>query len=547
MQTATLPKVVTKIAANPSLAAKKNPNRPLNVAAYCRVSTDDEDQINSYNAQVAYYREKIMQNPKWRFVDIYADEGITGTLANKRDDFMRMIKDCEKGKIDLILTKSVSRYARNVVDSLSYVRKLKAMGVGVFFEEQNINSLTEESETYIGIYSVIAQSESENISANVSWGIHKRMQNGTYACRFNLLGYRRSEKTGEPYIIPEEAEIVRKIFNMYLDGASVVQIKAFLEGNGIKTRQRKDEWSTDTIRKMLQNEKYVGDVIYQKTFRTDPISKRTVINRGEKEKYLVSNNHPAIIDRDTFVQVQTEIARRSSKRKTSDKTTTELGKYSGKYALSEILVCGECGSPYKRKTWSQKGCDKRIYWRCLSRIEHGNKFCKGSKGIEEKKLHEAICSALKRGIEENKAVYSLIEANLTYAISSEESSFDVYSLEEHIAQKQAEASDLVKLSMKSGANAEKYEAEIAKMYSEIKALREQLKQAQEIMQKNTQTNEEVARISEWLNNRDLAFDEYDDVVVRRLVDTIKVNNDDTIILTLKSGIVISEGLESKKE
>lgn len=547
MQMATLPKVVTKIAANPALAAKKNPNRPLNVAAYCRVSTDDEDQINSYNAQVAYYREKIMQNPKWRFVDIYADEGITGTLANKRDDFMRMIKDCEKGKIDLILTKSVSRYARNVVDSLSYVRKLKAMGIGVFFEEQNINSLTEESETYIGIYSVIAQSESENISANVSWGIHKRMQNGTYACRFNLLGYRRSEETGEPYIIPEEADIVRKIFNMYLDGASVVQIKAFLEGNGIKTRQGKDEWSTDTIRKMLQNEKYAGDVIYQKTFRTDPISKRTVINRGEKEKYLVSNNHPAIVDRDTFVRVQTEIVRRSSKRKTSDKTTTELSKYSGKYALSEILVCGECGSPYKRKTWTQKGSEKRIYWRCLSRIEHGKKFCKSSKGIEEKKLHEAICSALKRGIEENKAVYSLIEANLTYAISGEESSFDVFSLEEHIAQKQAEASDLVKLSMKSGANAEKYEAEIAKMYSEIKVLREQLKQAQEIMQKNTRTNEEVARISEWLNDHDLAFDEYDDVVVRRLVDTIRMNSDDTITLTLKGGIVISEGLETEKD
>lgn len=177
----------------------------------------------------------------------------------------------------------------------------------------------------------------------------------------------------------------------------------------------------------------------------------------------------------------------------------------------------------------------------------GNKFCKGSKGIEEKKLHEAICSALKRGIEENKAVYSLIEANLTYAISGEESSFDVFSLEQHIAQKQEDARELVKLSMKSGANAEKYEAEIAKMYSEIKVLREQLKQAQEIMQKNTQANEDVVRISEWLNNQDFAFDEYDDVVVRRLVDTIKVNSDDTITLTLKGGIVISEGLECKKE
>ena len=543
MQTTVLPKVVTKIAANPALAAKKDSNRPLNVAAYCRVSTDDEDQLNSYNAQVAYYREKITQNPKWRFVDIYADEGITGTMANKRENFMRMIADCKKGKIDLILTKSVSRYARNVVDSLKYIRILKAMGIGIFFEEQNINSLTEESETYIGIYSVIAQSESENISANVSWGIHKRMQNGTYACRLNLLGYRRSKETGEPYIVPEEAEIVRKIFGMYLDGASVVQIKEYLEENGIRTRKGKTVWSRDTIYGMLHNEKYVGDVLYQKTYRTDPISKRVVVNHGEREKYLVSNNHPAIIDRDMFVRVQTEIARRACIRKTSDKTTTELGKYSGKYALSEILVCGVCGSPYKRKTWTQKGSEKRIYWRCLSRIEHGKKFCKKSKGIEEKRLHEAICRALKRGIEESGEVYSLIEANLTYAVSGKENSFDSFSLEQHIREKQTEAIDLMKLSMKSGANPEKYESEIAKINAEIKALREQLKQAEAIMKKATEANEEVARVSEWLKNHDVAFENYNDVVVRRLVESIKVNSDDTIILTLKGGIVIFENLK----
>ena len=183
METAVTPrqKIITKIEANPALVSRKNSNRPLNVAAYCRVSTDAEDQINSYRAQVSYYTEHISQNPKWRFVEVYADEGITGTMVKKRENFLRMIKDCEKGKIDMILTKSVSRFARNIVDSISYIRKLKAMGIGIYFEEQNIDSLKEDSETYIGIYSVMAQSESENISANVSWGIRKRMQNGTYA------------------------------------------------------------------------------------------------------------------------------------------------------------------------------------------------------------------------------------------------------------------------------------------------------------------------------------------------------------------------------
>lgn len=182
MQTATMPcqKIITKIEANPALVSRKNSNKPLNVAAYCRVSTDAEDQINSYHAQVSYYTEHIMQNPKWRFVKVYADEGITGTMVKKRDHFLEMIEDCEKGKIDMILTKSVSRFARNIVDSISYVRKLKAMGISIYFEEQNIDSLKEDSETYIGIYSVMAQSESENISMNVKWGITKRMQNGTY-------------------------------------------------------------------------------------------------------------------------------------------------------------------------------------------------------------------------------------------------------------------------------------------------------------------------------------------------------------------------------
>lgn len=544
--TMTAPRVVTKIAANPLLASRQNPNRPLNVAAYCRVSTDDEDQINSYNTQMSYYREKIMKNPKWRFVDIYADEGITGTLARKRDDFLRMIKDCEKGKIDLILTKSVSRYARNVVDSLSYIRKLKAMGIGIFFEEQNINSLTEESETYIGIYSVIAQSESENIGGNIRWGIHKRMQNGTYACRFNLLGYRRDETTKEPYIVPEEAEIVKKIFAMYLDGATTVQIKDYLEANGILTQKGKSEWSRDVIHSMLQNEKYVGDVIYQKTFRTDSISKHFVVNRGQKDKYLISNNHPAIIDRDTFMRVQTEIARRSNKRKTSDLTTTELGKYSGKYALSEILYCGECGSPYKRKTWSQKGYEKKIYWRCQSKVEHGDKYCKKAKGIEEHLLHRAICRALQKGIENSKEAYSLIKANLKYAITGSENTFDVFSIEQSISQKQAEVSDMVKLSMKSGGNAEKYEAEIARIYSEIMTLRQQLKQAQQAMQDSITANDEVARAIEWLDTHEIVFDKYDDVVARRLVDTIKVNSDDTITVYLKGGIEITESVYADK-
>lgn len=255
-------KKVRIIEADPELSKKNNTNRILKVAAYCRVSTDDEDQLNSYHTQKAYYTEHIKRNPRWRFAGIYADEGITGTQVKKRDEFLRMIDDCEDGKIDLILTKSVSRYARNIVDCISYIRKLKALGIGIYFEEQNINSLTEDSEVYIGIYGVLAQSESENISANVKWGINKRMQNGTYNCRFNLLGYRRDKETKEIYIVPEEAEVVKMIFQMYLQGKSLGQIKAYLESNEIKTINGKSVWDKSTVKGILINEKYIGDVIF---------------------------------------------------------------------------------------------------------------------------------------------------------------------------------------------------------------------------------------------------------------------------------------------
>lgn len=197
----------------------KNENALLRVAAYCRVSTDSDDQLESYKVQVAYYTDAIAKNQRWRFVDIYADEGITGTLASKRNAFMRMMRDCDKGKIDLILTKSVARFARNTVDSLRYVRKLKAQGVGVYFEEQCLDSLKADSEMFIGLHSVLAQAESENISANVRWGIQQRMKSGTFAFRYNLMGYRKGED-GLPEIEPEGAEYIRRIYAMYLEGKS---------------------------------------------------------------------------------------------------------------------------------------------------------------------------------------------------------------------------------------------------------------------------------------------------------------------------------------
>ncbi len=530
-------RTVTKIEANPLLTNHRNEFKQLRVAAYCRVSTDDDDQINSYKAQVDFYTEHICSNPKWRFAGIYADEGISGTLVSKRERFKDMIRDCEKGKIDLILTKSVSRFARNTVDSLNYVRKLKAMNIGVFFEEQNLNTLTVDSEMFVGLYSVIAQSESENISANVRWGIQQRMKKGTYAFRYNILGYRKGDD-GQPEIVPEEAEVIKKVFSLYLDGYSVNQIVEYLEGKGIENKSGKTKWSKATIQNMLSNEKYVGDMLMQKTFRTDCISKKTKKNNGEMPKYLVSNNHPAIIDRDTFKLVQLERSRRSAKNKKSDFSITESGKYSGKYALSEILICGDCGSPYRRRMSCSHG-KKRVYWRCINRIEHGTKFCSKSISIEEDKLHEAICRALTKSLPNKDEVIKVINTVLEYAFMQEDRVLNKYNIEVNIKQLQSEADILMERAMSTEGDTEKYFVELEKIYQKIKALREQL----ELLQLDTDSkssNVEINRIKSLFENENLCFTEYNDVVVRRIIDCIRVMDDKSILITLKGGIEIKE-------
>lgn len=265
----------------------------LRVAAYCRVSTDNEEQINSYNAQKNYYTQRIEENPEWEMAGIFADEGISGTSLKKRNEFNKMIAACKRGRIDMILTKSISRFARNTVDCLNTVRKLKAEGIGVIFEKENINTLTQTSEFMITLFSAFSQAESESLSKNVSWGMQKSMEAGKVNFQFaHLLGYRRGAD-GQPEIVPEEAETVRKIYRRYLEGAALTQIANELNADNISTPSGKGKWSMQMVRGILANEKYCGDALLQKTFITDCISKKVKKNNGEKPMYYVENNHPA--------------------------------------------------------------------------------------------------------------------------------------------------------------------------------------------------------------------------------------------------------------
>ena len=393
--TATAPRVIT-IPPNPEMVRAKAVQRQLRVAAYCRVSTDDEEQLTSYEAQQTYYTDKIMTNPKWTMAGIFADEGITGTSATKRPEFLRMIRMCKQGKIDLVLVKSISRFARNTVDCLNYIRALRALGIAVIFEKENINTMETDSEMLITMMGAFAQAESESISGNVSWGIRQAMREGKVVMQYkHLYAFERGED-GKPRIIPAQAEVVRQIYKMFLAGHSVRMIKCELERQGIPSSHGGKSWSESVIRGILKNEKYCGDALMQKTYTQDFISKKQLPNRGELPMYLVRDHHEGIVSRDTFNAAKAEFSRRNAGRAPSQKLApTGRSCYSGKYALTERLVCGECVTLYRRCVWNKRG-QKNAVWRCASRIDYSTKYCHDSPTIYERPLQAAILAAINK-------------------------------------------------------------------------------------------------------------------------------------------------------
>ena len=314
------------------------------VAGYARVSTDNDDQANSYEAQVDYYEHYINNHDGWQYVDIYTDEGISGTSTKHREGFNHMIADALSGRIDLIVTKSVSRFARNTVDSLTTVRKLKDKGVEVFFEKENIWTLDSKGELLSTIMSSLAQEESRSISENVTWGQRKRFADGKVNMPFkNFLGYDRGSDDS-PVINPEQAETVRRIYRQYLDGMSIP------DADGILTPRRKHNWSHTTIQSILTNEKYKGDALLQKSFTVDFLTKEIKPNHGEVPQYYVTGSHPAIIDPETWELTQAELTDRGTGRR--ERTFT------GK------VYCAHCGAAYGSKTWHSTSKYRAVIWQC---------------------------------------------------------------------------------------------------------------------------------------------------------------------------------------
>ncbi len=523
-----------------SCEENKQAAKCLRVAAYCRVSTDDEEQKTSYEAQIGYYTEKINSNPEWQMAGIFADKGISGTQAQKRPEFLKMIRLCRQRKIDVILTKSLSRFARNTVDSLGYIRELRALGIAVISEKENINTLTAESEMLITIMSCFAQAESESISKNVSWGVRQSFKNGNVPMQYaRLLGYRKGHD-GNAEIIPEEAEVVKEIYRCYLDGMSMNLIADRLNEKGLTTKGGSSPYRKMVVQRILTNEKYTGDALLQKTYVTDCITKKMRKNNGELPMYLVKNHHEPIISRSDFNRVQEEMARRSSKRTIADKLTkTGLGKYSAKYALSELLICGECGEHYRRVTWTAKGF-KEIKWRCVSRIQYGKKKCHSSPTVDEQALHRAIVSAINEFCEVKDDVAKALRESITEVLDPNQNG-SIQAAQQRIDELVRNMDELIRLATVPE-TAVTAMADIEKFSEEMKALREFIETEKAKKATTTRSSAELNAVLERLEHEEFTMTEYDDVTVRQLIEKITVESKDTITVTFKGSFEVRKEL-----
>jgi site-specific DNA recombinase len=535
-------KNVSIIPANPQALRGSTRKNKLRVAAYCRVSTELEEQQSSYQAQIDYYTAKINANKDWTMVGIFADEGITGTLAKKRTEFLKLMNLCEKGKVDLVLTKSISRFSRNTLDCLGYIRKLKEKGIPIIFEKECINTMQMASEMTISLLGSFAQAESESISKNVTWGKRQSFRNGKVTFQYSrFLGYEKGED-GQPKIVPEEAAIVKRIFQSYLSGYSIAKIKSELEAEGIISGTGKKVWSTNAIRYMLQNEKYIGDALLQKTYITDFITKKSKKNQGEIPQYYVTGNHEGIISKELFNLVQEEIARRASKRKVSQKATkTEQGKYSSKYALSELLVCGGCGARYRRVTWARNG-KKKIVWRCISRLEYGTKYCKESPTIEEYRLQDAIMKAICGFVEDKDELIDTLKHSLSVALGAEDNTIDTAAVYARIEELDSVMMDLVELSSHSSASADYFDTKFKEISDERTELQNRLRDHEQRQVIDQNNNARMKELFEILEQANFNLNEYDEALVKQLIAKVTVVSAEKIQITFKGGFEIEQQL-----
>lgn len=502
-------------------ARKQEEEKPkLRVAAYCRVSTDSDEQATSYEAQVEHYTEYIKKNPEWEFAGIYADDGISGTNTKNREEFNRLIKDCETGTIDMVITKSISRFARNTLDCLKYIRRLKEKNIPVFFEKESINTMDAKGEVLITIMASLAQQESQSLSQNVKLGLQYRYRQGKVQINHNrFLGYTK-DADGNLIIDPEQAEIVKRIYREYLEGLSMDKIAAGLERDGILTGAGGKRWHTSTINKILRNEKYIGDALLQKTYTTDFLNKTRVKNNGIVPQYYVEGNHEAIIPKDIFLRVQEELVRR---RVVKTSANGKKRSYSCNHCFAQIIICGECGEMFRRLHWNNRGV-KSIVWRCTSRLESTGVECH-ARTVNETVLENVVVQAINKLLGDKSTYQTQLQQNIAKVIrNAQKNTAD--EIDEQLLELQKEL-------LKKANNKEAYD-EIA---DQIFKLREQ---RQQCTVDTAARDAQIARINDlqdYIKKQRTDLEAFDETLVKRWLKQITVW-EDHFTVELKSGLSI---------
>ncbi len=517
-------KKIKKIEATKPLYSNnfQNYSRKRHVAAYARVSTDKEEQESSFDAQVSYYTQKIQANPQWVFVEVYADEGITGTSMKKRDGFNRMIKDALDGKIDLILTKSVSRFARNTVDSLTTVRKLKDKGVEVYFEKENIYTLDSKGELLITIMSSLAQEEARSISENTAWGRRKQFADGKYSLAYStFLGYDKGPN-GELVINEDEAPIIRRIYDEYLAGLSPYMIAKKLTADGIETPAHKTVWQPSTVQSILTNEKYYGAATLQKTVVVDFLSKKVRPNRGELPSYHISEDHEAIIPPVKFRMVQEEMERRKK----------AGGKAQSVSVFSGRIVCGDCGGFYGRKIWHSNTENASWHWHCNNKFLK-RKYC-NTPTLKEESLQETFVEVFNGLIKQKKEIEENYRLCLDAITDTTEYELQMEKLDKEATEVQALIRSLL---IEYGRSADSND--IAAQYEEYEGRLDTIARLrQELDMKIASCGLKRTQITAFLmelKKHDHPLSEFDPLVWQATVNHARVDHDCNIVFCFRDG------------
>lgn len=509
-------------------AQSSHPATNRRTAAYARVSTDSEEQLTSYEAQVDYYTKYIKERPDWEFVGIYTDEGISAVNTKKRDGFNKMVADALAGKIDLIITKSVSRFARNTVDSLSTVRKLKEKGVEVFFEKENIYTFDGKGELLITIMSSLAQEESRSISENVTWGQRKRFADGKVSMPYKrFLGYEKGED-GTPKIVDSEAKIVRLIYRLFMEGKTSSAVARHLAASGIPSPGGKKHWQVATVNSILTNEKYKGDALLQKRFTVDFLTKTIKDNEGEIPQYYVQNSHPAIIEPDEFDAVQAELERRK-----------KLGRPAAcQGPLSTKLVCGDCGGFFGSKVWSSNTKYRRMIWRCNEKYK-GEAKC-NTPHVMEDEVKEKFIEAF-------NSILEYREELITNCRLAQETLCDCSKIDSELNELHRELEVVAELSRKAiyenahtAINQEEWHERNNGYLERHSRASERVSELKELKRERQSKSLVLEGFVQNLKGCQEALQKFDDKLWNAAIDKVTVQQDGKLIFGFKDGTMISK-------